>query len=978
MLLSAYKNRAHLGAGGMGSRAPAWMFFVKPEAVNILRAPLEDTSRLNDSQWASWLKNVDSIYGIPDQSPALIVLYELMLYYRGYPVTRYVEKSRALDKEGYRKTLFHYPKNPMKYRCTSNNIVLLTGGEQNDDGIVSMPETDVVMTNLATQERRFFSDPTRADIKLFGEYNIKALDRKHFLTLLNLHPLEYNVKGDIRNGLDAAGKPWNDRKYGVDQKVKVHSIHLDPLRLWPQFRQELQSTGGALAVIDGNSSIEDFYNELDNMIRVIVKGSSNSQVLNTQLESTIHSFQYRVTYDIPARSSSILAYEIDPKTNNWKDKHSWDSRKTVKSNNGIFTTLNYESPNNPFATDLTISALQEAYTLGHAGSSARAPLHDNHIRWLKGQYVTDNVKLSRDQRVMPRVSAIGPVVNSEIANVAKDKEYVNLNFMSGSIKSEFNHYVIHKNKVMENELLVINANDGLIHFIGTQRKINAPNFGKRIAAYFPGFLAYRLPEISGLFSEFQYSVDGSIGIFEFKDSNGDIRTIGVSGMGGGGKGIVGYQIFKATPSGAGSNITFSNTDKNIKPLFEIFNEGNLKSKVSKMTKFENLGYTYSGFEFFNRKHPNGNNGQGIVVFGNGYGNTVSSLYFVDIENGNLIKEIVLHKNGGGASTPTLVVEKDPSTGYQRLKKIFVGDTSGTMYRVDFKNGDIESAVSSEIYRSSKIGEQTNNPITVKPFYTIDEQRNGWIYFGTGRNSDNNYDRGDKSKVVQYAVAIRDTNQSNLLHPYDLAMRILKIDPNDKNQLIIEVDDVSSDNNGNGWIIPLTVEGEPENIGERIIKSPRYARGNILFSTWGLEEYDDPDHSQKLDPCISDRSFSKLIVLKGNTGLKGDLYYHDKNTAGIIYEGINIGSPAGNDITGQGGYSGGDTGKSTLDRSTIDEINKEKGSEGGATNTQNKIEDEEKSKIDIGDDTGSYNSGATLGIPKVPPFLPSRTSILRLI
>lgn len=621
---------------------------------------------------------------------------------------------------------------------------------------------------------------------------------------------------------------------------------------------------------------------------------TSGHTIEDQYMRTNDTIRYVFQHNVFSNSGAIEAYTLETPTK-WKNDATWTTLGTVQPFDGKFVTMAYDSATNKTASPLTLDAIKSAFKSNYNINQLKI----NDVNWLYG-----SVNMHDDQtfNYRTRTSPIGPILNSTPAFMAKDREYINLNFMSDERRAEFENYIQQKANNLDSELLITGTNDGLIQFIRTERKNQLSNqrAGARKAAYFPGFLAARLLNITQISTPSRLTMDGVTNIFEFKNKQGDFQAVGLTGMGAGGKGLVGYQLFKASKNG-------SNPNNDIKPLFEIVNEDKFPFNTP---DFSNLGYTYSGFEFFNQSlDSNGNTGRGIAVFGNGYSSGKSSIYIIDVEDGSLIKEIELHANGGGASTPALSLKKGNS-GLHELDYLVVGDQSGRLYKVSFSGTDIATATSAVdiIYQPEVLFTQ---PITTKPLlYESSKTKTlpPWVYFGTGRKADTKLDRGPKSKTQQYFIAAPVNNTIDLKNLTEIQYSI-------SNQNIISLTSDTPDA-ASGWYIPLSSSSNPT--GNRIVYSPGATNfGDIVFSTWQLEEGLDNDI------CVDDIGSGLQFALDADTGKIGKFTSNKTNVAGVRIKDTAPGVPSGSTITYTGHLSGAlDHGSaSTLSQSIIDTLNK---------------------------------------------------------
>lgn len=938
-----YFNQSYLlgfGSTGQDYSAALSLNLDKSKEYAVVLNPVDDLSKYTNQQWSGLNFKISSTFNVNAMqnswSPIFPALYNLSLYFRGHPLPVKMEHTTT----GYKYKEYA---TPLKYRCAQNKIMLFTDGRPNRSYIDifagndthSLPSslqsklifaeskvlnngnltiTDTYPSLKATDLSNFFQNPNTQfayiedgytgseDGKVYDD---SKLDRNRFdnathkvyqkifqgwmtQNLLDGH----NAKNKPRTDLN--GKQWSGT-FSVPQTLSVNGIFFgnNPSKPLTNLIKETEGRQITQHGIDVNNMLEEISSELlGNQDRF-----TNGRPIEDQYMRTPDTIRYVFTHNIASNAGNIRAYQLEKRGSNfqWEDKPVWNMSQRSHPLDGRFMTMNYKNGSNPTPEQLSVDSVNFLYQ-----DLYKKDISSEYLLWLEGISVFENVDNTVKTQFKPRHSMIGPIVNSAPAFLAKDREYINLNFFSDTLKNEFSQYVLAKANQMDSELLIVNANDGLVHFVKTDRKNQLPlgNGGVRTAAYFPGFLATRLPSIVDLDKPFAYSMDGAVGLFEFKGKDGNIQTVGLSGMGGGGKGIVGYQLLK---------MRGRTLDTSIQPLFEIVNEDGFKYKTD---KFSDLGYTYSDFAFFNPSFNGSKNaGQGIAIFGNGLGEKESSLYVIDVENGKFLRKIELSSNGGGALTPALALTEDKDTGFQKIKYLVVGDQSGRLYKVDFTRGNVLNSVNlTVLYEPTAQGEKLfEHPITTKPFlYENKELEQEWVYFGTGRKVDQALDRGNASKHQQYFIAAPVNNPIALNNLNEIDFRI--------SSNIVYLTN-SQQKSEKGWYLKLA-EGAYD-LGNRLVYQPGMTKnGDIVFSTWGISEGDDSDF------CSADIGSGLQIALNAETGEIGSFNSQGINVAGVQNRLTAPTLPSGSSITYQG-YLGGqlDHGSmSTLDLEYIDRLN----------------------------------------------------------
>ena len=271
----------------------------------------------------------------------------------------------------------------------------------------------------------------------------------------------------------------------------------------------------------------------------------------------------------------------------------------------------------------------------------------------------------------------------------------------------------------------VGANDGMLHAFDAAT-------GNETFAYVPSMLIPTLPKLIE-YSHNEASVhnkyvDGPIAVGETKLSSGAWATVLVGTLGSGGKGIFALNVT--------SDDVIDKEDNN-----PISGAGNrvMWEKEPTDTGMANLGYTHAGAEIVQM-----NNGNWAAVIGNGYGSASgkASLLILDINTGNLIKEIVVPDDlANGLSTPTTVDSGEDGM----VDYAYAGDLNGNLWKFDLTSNSSSSwalAYSDKpLYSPESL--ETNNDgstfikqsITTKPavsFHPNGSSAGVMVYFGTGR------------------------------------------------------------------------------------------------------------------------------------------------------------------------------------------------------------------------------------------------------
>ena len=283
-------------------------------------------------------------------------------------------------------------------------------------------------------------------------------------------------------------------------------------------------------------------------------------------------------------------------------------------------------------------------------------------------------------------------------------------------------------------VIYVGGNDGMLH------GFDAAN-GNEVLAYVPSMLYPDLSKLTDPAYTHRYYVDGSptagdvFGTYSGCATSPCWRTVLVGGLAGGGKGVFALDV----------------TDPS------LYTTAESATNSSKIALWEltaatdnDLGYTFSQ-PTIAKVRTGTSTYKWVAIFGNGYNsvNESAALYVVDIQNGNILRKIVVDAGGGtsgnGLSTP-LVLDQD---GDYIADYVYAGDLKGNLWKFDL-TGSLASWSSAfgpggiprplfQAVDSSGVAQ----PITERPAvsrHPVSGITGNMVYVGTGRYIDN----GDKS------------------------------------------------------------------------------------------------------------------------------------------------------------------------------------------------------------------------------------------
>lgn len=994
-LLRKYNDKAYLGISLLNQPGTDSKGSIRRGGV--VRLKLADYSKADMTILTNYTNDLIRASGGTPVRPSI---YETIKMFRGQPVS-YSGTSGSWDRihhnNGTYSDFYKYSQldTPLRYRCQQNHLVVMTDGDPNGETAYGIAVGDYKAfgrTNTSTgyeyggvnlSESISLGSQGTALGKIAADTDLRYASK----------PIcDVNGNNCLNKDVDDAGKPWDD-ELSIPMPINMHTVSLQ-VKPNAKFYTELtEATGGMNLGFEKNGSAEDLLLAFDTIFSSIILSTSSTLSMNDRIHSdmlakppvvrgdgtvdleSLGTIRYDTIYDFRQNFGSVRAmvpyisgYDAskkkDPKDKNDKGEaivssyELWSTDKSITPEQGRYVTL----ANDDAGLNLIELKAEKNNAALKQFQKIDSTFNENKMSWLTNFKKTDNLNGLRG-----RLNPLGSITNSDITTVNKDVLNISINDkkMDSALRSELSNWLLYKARHQPKNLLIVGDNDGFISFINAQRGLTGSHKGgHRDTAYFPQMLVPRFNEIAGTNKVQTLVMEGKTGLVDAKvyqpgGKNGGhlYATLGLTSMGGGGKGLVGYRIYsdsvkdvndwvkaKKPKSGPKENEIYHK----VTPLFEI---------TDKTKGFEDLGYTYSGFEFFNRIPERSSvigqdtveKGQAVAVFGNGFGTEKSVLYFIDAYTGKKLHEIVLDPKGLGASTPSIVVSQDFAGG-QKIDRIYVGDYSGTLYKVEFPSHDLTSgdATVTALFKAP----ETNfgqSAISVKPLVVRAKNSNLYrVFFGTGLAANLDLDRYDNSLVTHALYSVADMpnkskeGSSKKVHDSSVSLKPLFTVENLKKGMVnykggnkpnyetldrydLELHTPTSNpneqvlnGNDNGWYVILASDNDgikgsggaynsavgSVGSGERVIRNPQYDSYHdaVVFSTWGIRERDSKLTIGSLDdPCVSDLAFGKVLSFYAGTG--GGSFAIDitnKGTTGTA-QGVLTGdsietSPEGNDIT----------------------------------------------------------------------------------
>ncbi|MEE4603806.1 MAG: PilC/PilY family type IV pilus protein [Desulfobacteraceae bacterium] len=310
-------------------------------------------------------------------------------------------------------------------------------------------------------------------------------------------------------------------------------------------------------------------------------------------------------------------------------------------------------------------------------------------------------------------------------------EYIKGNAIDGyRLRSTKLGDIVHSSPVLEDGVLYVGANDGMLHAFEIQSHRDGEIEGDEIFAYIPSIVIENLTALADPGYHHKYYVDLTPTVAKGKGLLGgdDFETILVGGLGKGGKGYFALDISDPGTMSA----------ENV--LWEFPN-------AVSQDDIDDIGFSFSR-PLVVRTNSLADEESWVVIFGNGYNsaNGRAALCLLNPKTGGIIKKMVADNptidSGNGLSSPIAVdVNAD-----KKVDFVYAGDLKGNMWKFDltspnaaeWKVGYNDGTYDQPVFRAQG-PDGTDQPITSKPEVMLHPDGHGlMVLFGTGQflgNSD---------------------------------------------------------------------------------------------------------------------------------------------------------------------------------------------------------------------------------------------------
>jgi len=538
------------------------------------------------------------------------------------------------------------------------------------------------------------------------------------------------------------------------------------------------------------------------------KTASSAALAANSTSKTVDTILYQAKFDTAEWTGHLYAMLVDdngkPITTYWDaaDKMPLPASRNILTYNGAsgqtFTTCS--SPNLNAAEKLAL----DTDSSGTVDSACT-----NRLNWIRGQSVAG---------MRSRTSILGDIINSDPAYDDKSKNFGYKDLpTSEPEQAGYEGFVAGKT---HKPMVYVGANDGMLHGFRADTG-DLVNSGRELLAYVPAGVYNNLSQLTSSYYQHRYYVDGAP-VVEDAYVSGTWKTVLVSGLGGGGKSVFALDVTNP------ESFTAANV------MWEYPKSATLPAEIA------NLGLTYSQPQIA-RLH----NGQWAAVFGNGYNSSTgaASLYIVNLQTGNLIKQIdTLSGPNNGMSTPKLY----DSNGDKIVDYVYAGDLQGHMWKFDLNDtnpANWKVAFSGQPLFTARNAAGQVQPITAQPQVTA-HLSGALVYFGTGqylqyadvKNQQvqsfySIWDNGtavattDRSQLLARTIVSQSTGGTTLVTQSDGSTATVKLDTRVTSNTPAAVDYTGGQR---GWYLDLVPPSGPA--GERVISTPLLKYGRVIFVT----------------------------------------------------------------------------------------------------------------------------------------------------
>ncbi|AEF23782.1 pilus assembly protein [Pseudomonas fulva] len=493
------------------------------------------------------------------------------------------------------------------------------------------------------------------------------------------------------------------------------------------------------------------------------------------------------------------------------------------------------------------TALRGQLTSATEATATRTTTAQQRLSYLRGDRSLERTDADQSQKFRQRAGRLGDIINSDPQFIAnQDFGYTRLTGASwADARAAYaNFRTTNANRV---PMVVVGANDGMLHGFNASMTTNG-NGGEELFAFIP----------NGVFANLINLTDPSYGHQYFVDGTPRISDAWIGGA---------WKTIVAGTTGAGGSSVFA---------LDITDPSNMgPSKFLWEFSHPDMGKTIGQPAIVALP-----NGRFAVVVTSGYRTTQQSsarVWFLDAANGSVIKRFDITTTGD-LGAPLLA----DTNGDQIADKLYVGDTTGKLWRADISDAAPGNWVTPTLMFTATDG--TNpQPITAPLSSTFNEKGQHMVLFGTGSYMFIGDNEVPNSPQIQSFYAIIDSGEtvtrSNLLAQEILSERTVG---NFQGRSLSN----NAISNQKGWYLDLAWKsgrGGPGARGERVVSKATLRSDRVTFTTL----------TPSADPCASGGT-SWVMALNLSSGSRLNYTYFDTNNDGSLNssDDISTGSDGG--------------------------------------------------------------------------------------
>jgi type IV pilus assembly protein PilY1 len=644
----------------------------------------------------------------------------------------------------------------------------------------------------------------------------------------------------------------------------------------------VNSRGGFFNASDPASLVNGLVSIINSVI------ATSSSAVSPSLSSGVispNALTYVPNFSSVDWSGSLNAYQLNADGTHGTTTD-WEAGAALKdrTDRAIVTSAGPGEGNGVQFLYANLTASQKTILDSSDGSGGTTPTDakgTNRVDWIRGSKADEGVLLRT------RTSLLGAIVNAQPVYVAGPSSGYRDFFppngattapetlaYSGSTpdptKSYSGFVAANQNRT---PTLYVAANDGMLHAFDARAKASTTTPGREFWAYVPDAVYRKLwffsqkdnfkyrPTVDStpIYRDVYFSASGKTAV--------GWHTILVGGLRYGGRGIYALDI-----TTAGDTTGAAATSK---VLWE-FNSNSVDGSGNKIGA--NLGYTFG--------QPNIgrlSNGKWVVLVPAGYfptdstdpeygaaaaSSTNSSLFILDAQTGELIKELKTPTSYGGVTTPSFGLSSPVLGDYDNDQiddVAYAGDLVGNLWRFNLRDLNTVDLM----YRPPTNGDQ---PITVMPRLFPDPNSQYFmVVFGTGKFLGDD-DRTTTGAKIQSVYGIRDTGLGNTTGLPWTKSKLVEQDIAETATGVrgITTNPAPTTAKPGGWYFDLNIPGV---LGEKVVVTP-----TALFNT--NRAIITTLIPTTADPCNPGRA-GAIMVVDSSTGGAG---------AGVSGGGFGSGSP----------------------------------------------------------------------------------------